>query len=198
MTKLLAAMDVSGSPSKGNYLFLAIVICTEEHLCSLKKRLKSHNISLSLRKGTSTRSDIASQLQFTTDDCLVICCKIERDRIINKIKKDKRKLKQYSSIDAIYYTFNSFLYSLLRDKIINFLASHNCDQYDVHFECDSDCVDFTKDVGLQHISEGEVHVIADVIAWLNNHQLELDGIILPDVIKKLEKFMYRAVNTPTS
>ena len=80
---------------------------------------------------------------------------------------------------------------MLRNKIINFLASYNCDQYDVSFQCDSDCIDFAKDVGLQHASKGEVHTIADVIAWLNSHEQELPGIISLDLFHTLQEYMMK-------
>ena len=87
MTKLLTAMDVSGSSGEGNHKFFAIVICTQEHLNSLKNRLKFKNLSLNQHKNTETRLGISSELQLAGNDCLVICCKIERDKIIDQIKK---------------------------------------------------------------------------------------------------------------
>ena len=64
---------------------------------------------------------------------------------------------------------------------MNFLVSHKCDTDDVHFQCDSDSEDFVCDAGLKPVDEDEVHIVADVIAWLDNNGCEPEGVFSVDL-----------------
>lgn len=50
MKKLLGAIDVSGRPKIGNYLYIAIVICTEERYNTIRNYPESQNIDLNAPK----------------------------------------------------------------------------------------------------------------------------------------------------
>ena len=61
----------------------------------------------------------------------------------------------------------------------------------VVFQCDSDCVNFAKDVGLRYAHAGQVHEnriyeLADIIAWMNNKGKEPKNVVVLDVTKKIE------------
>lgn len=187
MTKLLGAMDVSGNPHVGNHLFLAVVICTPEYLTSLHKRLKSKQINLGL-KNSSNRSLIASELQFG-DGCLVLCCKINRDVIIDKFLQRKIKHGKQPDHRMALRSFNRQVYDLLQDRIMTFLAQHNCDRDDVVFECDSDCRGFAKDVGLRYGDGGTAHHVSDIVAWSNNRGSEPPGVARQDLGGKIMQNM---------
>ena len=186
MPKLLGAMDVSGNTHAGNHLFLAVVICTPEYLTSLRKYLKSKQINLGL-KTSPNRSLIASELQFG-DNCLALCCKINRDVIIDKFLQRKIKHGKRPDRRVVLRSFNRQVYDLLQDRILTFLAQHNCDRDDVVFECDSDCRGFVKDVGLRY-GDKSTDYISDIVAWSNNRGSEPPGTIQQNLAGKIMQNM---------
>lgn len=82
-------------------------------------------------------------------------------------------------------------YGVIRDIIVKFLAKHKADLYDVHFQCDSDCVYFAKDSGLLHTAPGMVHGYADGVVWANNKGKEPDGTMVMDLTQELEEEMLK-------
>ncbi len=185
MAKILAAMDVSGNPNVGNHEFLSIILCTQQYLDCLKKKLKSKRVRLDVKNST-TRNLIASELAFEYKDVLALCCRINRDDIINKILRQKTKHRKQPMRHLILRSFNRQVYALLQDKISTFLISKKCDRDEVKFQCDGDCVGFAKDVGLSHIGSNDLHIVADVLAWMNNHGREPPGTVSMDLRNRLQ------------
>ena len=64
---------------------------------------------------------------------------------------------------------------------------------DVPFQCDSDCRNFIRDVGLKSELEGSAHVIADYIAWANNTGREPRGVYSLDLVSDLEDILVRGL-----
>lgn len=58
---------------------------------------------------------------------------------------------------------------MIQETMDIFVKRHGCNLQDICFRIDDDCLDFTKDVGLQRmIKKGDIHSIADIIARINN------------------------------
>ena len=65
--------------------------------------------------------------------------------------------------------------------ILKFLIKHKCELSDVVFKCDSDCRQFIKGNGLRPANVGDAHILADIVAWANNRNVEPEGVIMLDL-----------------
>ena len=126
-----------------------------------------------------------SQIFFDRTNFLVLCLKIERNKIVAEfINSNKNKNELKSELISI---FNKQLFSLIQNKINDFLFQHNYGLSDVCFECDSDCIGFAKDNNLNHIQKGDAHSIADNVAWGNRRNMEPDGTISIDLTNEIRR-----------
>ena len=113
MAELLAGMDVSGNPKSGNYIFLAIVICTQTDILDIIKHVGKQTIHMFQIKSKKTHDEIISKLRFDCKENIAFCIKINRNEIINKIHEMRRmkhemflevKLLKVSSHSAVPVT----------------------------------------------------------------------------------------------
>ena len=58
-------------------------------------------------------------------------------------------------------------------------------------ECDSDGRGFVVDVGLRNAKADRAHLVADAVAWANNHGIELDGAVAVDRVDQITKELKR-------
>ncbi len=187
MSELLAAMDVSGNPNKGNYGFMGIVIGTRENIESMIVNLKIEQMSIKHIKSTKTREQLASRLYFDSKESIAFCLKLDKDMIINAIMKKNAKRRLNIARSKILSIYDTLLLNHIRDEIIQFLKMHNYELHRIFFECDSDCRTFAKVTGLKYKNPGRVHVLSDVIAWANNNGVEPKGVITMDLASKISK-----------
>ena len=89
------------------------------------------------------------------------------------------------------HTYHYLLWRAVRVHIEEFLRQHRYEMSDVVFQCDGDCKDFIKDVGLQHIGEGSAYMLADIVAWANSHGKEPSGTVRLKLADMLYKDMKR-------
>ena len=85
--------------------------------------------------------------------------------------------------------YHYLLWRAVRVHIEEFLRQHRYDTSDVVFQCDGDCKDFAKDVGLRHGVEGSAHMLADIVAWANSHGKEPSGTVRLNLADRLYKDM---------
>ena len=186
MAELLAGMDVSGNPKSGNYVFLAIVICTQTDILDIIKRMGDQTIHMSQIKSKKTHDEIISKLRFDSKENIAFCIKINRNKIIDKIHEMRRMKHENVSRGKIIKNFHRILLHLLRERILNFFNMYGCTFDDVAFQCDGDCINLAKDTGLKYVDRCSVHMLADIVAWANNHKQEPDGVIALDFTHELE------------
>ena len=95
----------------------------------------------------------------------------------------------------IFRTYHYLLLEELRDTLILFLNKHNYALSDIVFQCDSDCRNIIRDMGLHYSDPKYAHMLSDIVAWFNNKNSEPKGVIsvnLTTVIKdKLIKKLTR-------
>ena len=193
MTKLLGGMDMSGFDSNRHSNFIAIVICTQEYLDALNRRLAKKQLSFELSKHI-VRTTIHNELRFNKDDCLVLCCRIDRDEIIDDITSKKK----YRQKDEIRKKFHKEFYRIIQTKIEAFLMSHKCDKRDIIFECDDDCENFIKDIDFRYTkNDGVVYKISDIVVWYNKNDNPIDGVYESEPYKKLQKHFKNPVSRST-
>ena len=191
VTHIFAGMDVSGSPSLGNHTFFAIVLCTDKYLSLLRNSVNLDRLSYDELDKRRMRSLLSPYLDFSNNQSLVFCYKIDRDTVLPEIFANKKKKKKFTSPDHLFQAFDSVIYNRhMRNKIEIFLSSHKLELREVTFECDGDSDDFAKHVGLEYsLTEGEAYVISDVVAWLNNRGKEPQGTVSSDLTRQLRNYL---------
>ncbi len=177
---------MSGDSNVGNDKFLAIVIGTEESIDSTVKRLGSNTIHMHMVKDKKTKDDIISKLIFDGENCIALCIRIDKTLLLKKIKG-----MNYNDIAKFHVGYNRMLFKYIRPYIENFLIKHNCTIHDVVFQCDGDCVNLAKDIGVKHDMAGNVHMLADIVAWANNRCQEPDGVVPIDVRDAIKSRMMK-------
>ncbi len=176
-------MDASGSPNEGNYKFMAIVIGAKEdidHIIQQSGYLSEHMNRIENKKN---QDQIISALRFHNQTVIAFCIQIDKYRILNKINIRKKN----TSKKKILQIYNQTIFKQLREKILDFLYRHNYSLDDIVFQCDSDCKDFAKDVGLKYEErKGNAFYLSDIIAWANNKNKEPKGVMEIDLTKIIE------------
>ena len=188
---LFIAVDVSGDPEYGNYKFMGLVIGTNKGIRSIIERLGNNKIHMSTIKNKKDQLKIIRQLNFDNKEIIAFCIRIEKDKVIKKIKEMKKN--KNIGHQKIMRVYNHLLMYHLREKITLFLNKHNYSMSEVIFQCDSDCVNFVKDNNLRHTHAGDAHMLADIVAWGNNRNKEPKGVISIDLTKVIENEMIKAL-----
>ena len=205
---IYAAIDVSGNPGEGNSKFMGIVLVTEDHLKSIINDIELKQMLLSTSKQARIRDELSSKLEFNTKKSAVFCLKIEKDRIIENVKKMIDKKHKRTPSIRIYQKYYQIIFSQIRDKIITFAKNHNYELSEIIFQCDNDCKHFLKHNGLQcnpitqknvipnenqkngnayYDDETYAYVLSDLVAWSNNKGREPKGVTLKNLVDILEK-----------
>ncbi len=99
---LVGAMDVSGNPEKGNYVFMGIVLGTKENLDAMINNLQLNKIPSPTVKQNQIRSDLVSKIRFNRRENIGFCIRLDRKEIISGVK-EKIDSTKYA---AIYQRYN--------------------------------------------------------------------------------------------
>ena len=116
---------------------------------------------------------------------------MDRDKIIKNIISAKQfKLKKANL--RIYTLYQESLFYHMRDRIQKFTEKHRHGYQDIEFQCDSDCEHFAKVNGIPRVKDGPVHMLSDLVAWANNRQKKIRGVIEINEVVKVEEDLRRA------
>ena len=170
---LVGAMDVSGRVEKGNYMFMGIVLGTKENLDIMINNLQLNELSVHTAKQNRIRNDLISKIKFNGKENIGFCIRLDKDKIVDDVKK-KVDSSRYG---AIYRRYNHLLFQFMRESISDFLVKHKTELSEISFQCDADCQGFITDNNLCSCEQESVHVLADLVAWSNNKEKTLDGVI---------------------
>ena len=187
---IVAGMDVSGNPESGNYEFMSIVIGREESLSSLVRRLGTESIYMNRIRDKKRKNNIIATLEFDRTECMALCIRLERNRVLGEFVYDRKEYKRVQNAKRLR-AYHYLLWRAVRVYIEEFLHQHRCGVSDVVFQCDGDCKDFAKDVGLQRAVKGSAHMLADIVAWANAHGKEPSGTARLNLTDMLYKDMKR-------
>lgn len=112
-------------------------------------------------------------------------------KFIKTAKSAKEKNGHRYPKKRIYRAYDHILYRRIKDTFKIFSKQYNDDVDKIIFQCDNGCRDFIKNNGLTCGTPDDAHMLADIVAWSNNREIEPDGVQLAhlaDPIKKeLEK-----------
>lgn len=179
-------MDMSGNSINGNNLFLGLVITFNQKIQNELIRSEGKYIHMRNIKDKKRQKRIISKTYFDNEQTFAICVKIDRKKIINNIK-NKRKVKhQNIPTSKIISKYNKLVMHYMEKRIMTFLNNNGYTLSDIIFQCDQDCLKFAKDNGLRHTDTDSTHILADIVAWANNRGIEPDGVVVLDIVDKVE------------
>ena len=187
---LVFGIDVSGDLESGNYKYMAVFICTEEFLNGVIRRLGLSTASGGFYK-RATRRLILDNFKFDAHECLALCIKIERKRLLQVMESKAKTSPSNLRTRKILYNYNTAVWTSVRELIGDFLNQHKQDFGDAVFESDGDCISFLKDVAIKRAKPSYAHMIADVIAWANNAGKAPKGVIEIDATDQIVKTLQR-------
>ena len=180
-------MDVSGENNLGNHKFLAIVIGTEESINSLYCKIGIKELHMRDIQDKQEQEKIIEKISFDGENRITFCIKIDRDKIMNKIRS-MRRIKQKRTADSkILKTFHYLLFKEIKEPLELFTIKHKTTVSELFMQCDSDCINIAKDISIQRTKGDKAWRIADVIAWFNNSNIEPKGVIPLDLSTKIQK-----------
>lgn len=181
MASLIVGMDVSGNIEFGNYQFMAIVIGTKERIDSLVRRSGNRKIHMTTIRNKKEQNRILESLIFDHTECIAFCIRLEREKILEKIRNTERKNRSLNN-RKLLHAYHHLVWRAIRDNVEKFLHQHGYGISDVVFQCDGDCRSFAKDLGWHHEAEGSAHMLADAVAWANSHGREPTGVVHLDML----------------
>ena len=177
-------MDVSGDQESGNHKYLCIFMGTQNGMGRIFHELRRHvrmdDIRRKRRKNTTLDGVV-----FDGNESIALCVRIDRDPIISRVKQMRRSRK--TSEGKIRKAYHQILFHMIKDRMEGFALRHGVLVTDMSFQCDSDCRNFIRDVGLKQDPAGDAHAIADIVAWANNKGTEPSGVIPLDMSSRLEE-----------
>lgn len=173
-------MDISIYSEITRREHLAIVLGEQDAIHSIVKRLGCNfPIHMSTVRPKEVQDDILSKLDLHSKKVAVFCVRIERNPTVKMIQK---KTKKNISSKRIQNAFDYSLFHHLRSNLIEYLATHKRGLDDISFQCDSDCQSLIKNNALTPVLPDEAHMVADIVAWGNSHNVIVNGVIELDVV----------------
>ena len=125
-------------------------------------------------------------MSFNRKKRIAFCIAMDRKRIIDNVS-NLRKIKQKRMAKSrIIRTYNYLLFQFIKSDIEKFLFKNGSSLADLIIQCETDCESFTKDNSLHRTNIGIAYRISDIVAWCNNHNIPLKGVIEVNFTKKLE------------
>lgn len=170
---LLVGMDVSGDEDRSNYEYLGIVIGTNESILSLSEKMGSYPEHMSRLKDKE-KENVVQSLTFDSKNRIAFCVRLDRQRIIDKIKESRKVRKQRTPTKSILRTFNRVIMQEVRCRIEEFALLHDISITEIVVQCDRDAKPFAIAGCLQHTRKGAAYRVSDYVAWCNNRNRDND------------------------
>ena len=183
-------MDVSGDEEHGNHKYMAIVIGTEDCINLQIKKLDLKFTHMKLLVNKRDKKFIQSKLDFTKKDILAFCIRVEKKRVLGLAHKGRKYKHAQHAARTVETKFDRILWQNIKGKMRDFATRHNETLEHIRFQCDADCRDFVRHVGLRPADPDSAHALVDIVAWFNNHGLEPEGVhnidLTADILKRLK------------
>ena len=187
MSGLGLGIDVSGLPGIGNYMYMGLIIATDEFINKTMQDIDYYEKKDRRLDKQRLKEYIRINLDFNSKDCRAFCAEIHKDSTIGNIRNMLRIKKRNYSNDKITRNYDNLLFQKVRDPIVDFLAEHEHSLDNVAFQCDTDCRGFLKHNSLKGTDGGYAYSLADIIAYANNIGEEPKGVKRLSLHEELEK-----------
>ncbi len=138
-----------------------------------------------------SKQTIIKNLKFDKKNSIAFCVRIERKAIINKIKS--RRLAKYKRMSGgkLFAMFEKILFKYLRHEIEKFTLMYGFGATEIIVECDNDSIVFARTWGVKHIKPSIAHLISDIVAWCNNKNKSVKGVIELDLTKLIQEALIK-------
>ena len=174
MHKIIVGADVSGNVCpRGQAMYIALVFGTPESIEKSYRRIGIPSIHMSLL-GKSKRRIIIQNLDLSDKDLVVVCLHVQKQGIIEEILSDPRFQARNMPKVKLYRHFDYLLFRKIRDTIESFAFPRRCDLDDIIMQCDSDMVRTGTNWKMHTVDRGKAYEIADVVAWCNMHDIQIN------------------------
>ena len=188
---LRAGIDVSGDEEHGNHRYMAIVIGTEDCINSQMEKMGLKQLHMRTMTTRKRRKLILDTLDFSNKDILALCIRIEKKRTLAQLQKSRKHRHDPHLARTAEARFDKILWQYINGKMRDFATQHNETLVEIHFQCDADCRDFVRRVGLHPADCGNAYCLVDTVAWFNSHGKEPKGVrpmnLYADILERLKK-----------
>lgn len=183
--KFDGAMDISVVKHE----YISIVIGSEDVIRSSIKRLRyGFPIHMSKLGYKKIRNNVLARSDFRNKEIMAFCVKIDRESTIDMVVK---KTKKRVAKKRIRRTFDRLLSRNLKPHLLEYLQRYRLELDDITFQCDYDCLSFSKEAGLKHAKPAAAHMLADIVAWANTHNIDIAGVVELDMVEDIRKEVLR-------
>lgn len=188
---LVAGSDINGDNDDGQFRYIAIVVGTETAVNTLFNKIGLKTIEMKHLKKNQRRI-VAKNMNFTSDDFLTLCLKVDRQKLIQYITTHPHSKAKFIEKTQIYRYFDTILLSLIRDKIDGFCQHHKSRFSHLSVQCDPDMTKTIQNWDLKPIPVNRAYEFADAVSFCYEHKWSpIKGckyIDCSDIIKqKLQK-----------
>lgn len=190
-SSLIGGMDVSGTMD--NYKYLGIVIGQKQNLDSLYRKIGSPQRHMSGQR-KKQKEKIIKNLEFDQFNRTAFCVKINRKSVINTVKNKRNIKHRRMSGGKLFALFEKTLFKYLTHEIEKFTLQYDLGAKEIIVECDTDSIVFAKTWGVKHLGVGTAHIISDIVAWCNNKNQNISGVIEIDLSKKIQNELLRKLS----
>jgi hypothetical protein len=186
---IIGGADVSGNTiGGGQHRYIAIVIGKEEIINRIHSKIGLTEIHM-VRLDAQQKSSVRQNLDFKSDEILVLCIEVERQHIIDLIFSHARLHPKTRSRQSIQQKFDYHLLDLIKERIETFARGHKSALTDVIIQCESDMELTIKNWKMTSARRGKAYEISDAVAHFNEKGTKLKRCIELDLRDELRNRM---------
>lgn len=186
---IISGADVSGNTvGGGQHRYIAIVIGKEESINRIHSKIGLTEIHM-VRLDAQQKSTVRQNLDFKSDEILVLCIEVERQHIVDLIFKHAHLYPKTRSRQSIQQRFDYHLLDLIKERIETFTLGHKSALTDIVVQCDSDMELTVKNWKMVSARRGKAYEISDAVAHFNEKGTHLKGCIDLDLRDELRNKM---------
>lgn len=186
---IIGGADVSGNTvGGGQHRYIAIVIGKEESINRIHNKIGLKEIHM-VRLDAQQKLTVKQNLDFRSDEILVLCIEVERQHIIDLIFSHARLHPRTRSRQSIQQRFDHLLLDLIKKRMETFAFGHGSALTDIVIQCESDMELTVKNWKMPSARRGKAYEISDAVAHFNEKGTKLKRCIELDLRDELRSRM---------
>ena len=166
---LLAGVDINGDNDNGQFRYMALVIGTDVAVNSLFNKIGLKTVEMKHLKKNQRRF-VSKHMNFTSNDFLALCLKIDRQKLFNYITTHPHSKAKFIEKSQVHRYFDDILFSLIRNRIDGFCQHHQTRLSKLNFQCDPDMTKTILNWNLTNLPKGKAYEFADAISFCYEHK----------------------------
>ena len=177
---LIGGADVSGGKADGQHNHVALVIGKEDAINRIYNRIGISPIHMS-EISKSQRRQVRDNLDFSSNELIVWCFHVSRQRIENDMKERIAPRKKRSPSINVHKSFESYWFQTFREDLESFARAFGVEQLsDIVIEADADMRPTVKNWNLGVGIRGRAYELADAVAWFNQKGVKIPHCAVRD------------------